>query len=214
MKRAKEKGDGPPSPAPGQGGLGAQMYAATGKRAAKASLPVTSDGAASEETPRRSSLPLLTGFLLLPDSATVGQALRACEERRLGGSWLLVTEAGSAHRVCSLGSLLLYLTGRTPHIVHRLGDCAICSGVFAQVRSQTAALLQEAQADPAICSRLLAELPMAELPDVEVGNLAEDEIHHFLTKSPWRTCAVTQNGRFLGVYIRDQVMAPGGLPDF
>jgi hypothetical protein len=43
--------------------------------------------------------------------------------------WLLTTEIEGAYYVCLFGSLLPYLTGRTAHIVHNIGDCAVCSGM-------------------------------------------------------------------------------------
>lgn len=204
---------GPSTPALRQGGLGWQVFMATQKKAAKRPSKATAArDAEGEEAEGRLAVPLKKDYLRFPESATVGQALRTCQERRSQWWWLLVTEIEGAYRVCSLGSLLPYLTGRTSHIVHRLGDCAFCSGLDPLLWRDSGALLKEALADEKICSRLLSELPLAELPAVEVEDIAQLNVS--LVGHGSQGCAVTQNGVLRGVYVPQEMKALGGPPDF
>lgn len=160
---------------------------------------------------------ITTDYVLFPGSATVGEVLRAYLERSANWWWLLVADLDGAHGICSFGSLLPYLTGRTSHIVHNIGDCPICTAMDPVLWSDTGPLVHEALADPAICARTVADLPLADLPV-----LAEEEMDTIdwaawhRAGRPWpSTRGVTREGIFVGVY-RDQVMKGpmGGMPDF
>jgi hypothetical protein len=205
----------PSSPAPQKGGLGWQLYEATKKKAAKPPLPVKEVRDVEGEEPEETlTIPLGKDCVHLPAGTTVGQALRAFQERQSQWWWLLVTEFEGEYRVCSLGSLLPYLTGRTSHIVHRIGDCVICSGLDPLLWRDSGALLKEALADRDTCSRLLSDLPMAELPAIEHEGLTEGVLSFWLMRRGSRACAVTENGVLRGVYIEQELKAPGGPPDF
>jgi len=157
-------------------------------------------------------MPITKDYLHFPASATIEDVLRTYRERDAHWWWLLTTEIEGTYYVCSFGSLLPYLTGRTPHIVHNIGDCAICSGIDPLLWQETDALVAEALADGAIGSRLVSGLPLAELPVVAVEE----------TKDPWdiswytgrRATGVLENGALCGVGINQVKGDLGGLPDF
>jgi hypothetical protein len=191
------------------------MNMAQKKKAGKRPASATPAGAADgEKAKRRPTIRIWTDYLYFPDRATVGQVLQACQGQHSQGSTLLVTKVEGAYRICSLGSLLPYLTGQTPHIVHRLGDCPICSGLDPLVWQNVAALLTEALADVNICSRLLSHLPLAQIPVIEATRLAEEGIVSKLAGLGFTACAVTDNGTLCGVYIMQQMRSLGGLPAF
>lgn len=202
---------GPPPPAPRQGGLADWAIMAKNKKAGERASPLAP---ADEPPKRRSSIPIRIDYLYFPASTTVGQALQACQQRNVPGSSLLVTQVEGAYRICSLGSLLPYLTGRTPHIIHRHGDCPICSGLIPLQWQDTAALLKEALADANTCSRLLPDLPLAGIPHIEATRLAEEGIAAKLAGLGFRACAVTENGVLCGVLTILQERSLGGAPDF
>jgi hypothetical protein len=205
----------PSSAAHGQGDLAAWAVSMKRKKAAKRSLLATQAVPAGGEKARPSpAIPIRTDYLYFPASATVGQVLRACQEHRSPGSTLLLTRAEGAFAMCSLGSLLPYLTGRTPHIVHRHGECPICSALYPMVWRDTAALLTEALASVDVCSRLLSHLPLAGIPAIEAKRLAEDGVASKLAQIGFRACAVTDNGAPCGVYIIAETRTLGGLPDY
>lgn len=201
----------PPPPAPRQGGLADWAIMAKKKKAGKRASPLAPAG---ELPKRRSSIPIRIDYLYFPASTTVGQALQACQAQDVPGPSLLVTQVEGAYRICSLGSLLPYLTGRTPHIVHGHGDCPICSGLIPPQWQDTAALLAEAFADADACSRLLPDLPLAGIPRIEATRLAEEGIAAQLAGLGFRACAVTQDGVLCGVLTILQERAPGGALDF
>jgi len=89
-------------------------------------------------------MPTTEEYLHFPSSASVGDVLQAYVDRNAQWWWLLTTEIAGEHYVCSFGSLLPYLTGRTPHIVHNIGDCAVCSGIGPRLWRGTGALVEEA----------------------------------------------------------------------
>ena len=64
----------------------------------------------------------MSSRLLMPPEANVEEVLRAYLKHKGQWWWLLVSEIEGTYRVCSFGSLLPYLTGRTPHIVHNIGE--------------------------------------------------------------------------------------------
>jgi hypothetical protein len=157
---------------------------------------------------------LCQDYLQFPASATIGEILRAYVERQAQWWWLLIRETAGQYSVCSFGSLLPYLTGRTEHIVHNIGDCAICCGIDPMLWQDTSALVEEALADTAICSRLLADLPIADLPTIEAGGMDESARGAWLVMNRLRACGVTENGMLCGVEILQYMGVPGGLPDF
>jgi hypothetical protein len=151
-------------------------------------------------------------FLHFPGSATIEQVLRTYLDRHGDWWWLLTTEIGGEYRVCSFGSLLPYLTGRTPHIVHNIGDCAICSGMDPLLWCDTGALVEQALADATACSRLVSNLPLAELPVVTVEDLEGLEGGYWLVMRGGRALGVTENGVLSGIYIEQVKGDLGGLP--
>lgn len=153
-------------------------------------------------------------YLQMPGDATIEEVLRAYLDRKGRWWWLLVTETEGQYYVCSFGSLLPYLTGRTPHIVHNIGDCGICSGMDPVLWRDTGALVDEALADEAICSRSVSDLPMAELPTVEAGTMKGLALGLWLGKQGSRVGGMTKNGAFYGMYVERMRGDPGGLPDF
>jgi hypothetical protein len=150
---------------------------------------------------------LTKDYLHFPGSATVGEVLRSYVDREAQWWWLLVAETDGQFSVCSFGSLLPYLTRRTQHIVHNIGDCAICCGMDPLLWQETGTLVQEALADEAIRARRVADLPMAELAAVEA--LGDDA--PFFDRWP---AAVIKDGLLVGVYIVQVKGDLGGLPDF
>jgi hypothetical protein len=142
-------------------------------------------------------------YLHFSSSATIGEVLRAYLDRQGQWWWLLTTEMEGQYFVCSFGSLLPYLTGRTTHIVHSIGHCPVCSSMDPVVWRDTGALVEEALADQATCSRLVSDLPMAELPVAEAENV-----------NRFQASGVIENGVFCGVYVPLYMGVPGGPPDF
>jgi hypothetical protein len=157
---------------------------------------------------------LIQDYLHFPARATIGEVLRTYVERQAQWWWLLITEREGQYSVCSFGSLLPYLTGRTEHIVHNIGDCAICCSMDPLLWQDTSALVEEALADAGICSGLVADLPMAELPSLEGSGMDESQRPLWLIRHGARAGAVIENGELCGVEILQYLGAPGGLPDF
>lgn len=153
-------------------------------------------------------------YLYFPGSATIGQVLQAYRERRAEWNWLLVAESGGQFSVCSFGSLLPYLTGCTEHIVHNIGDCAICCSMDAMLWKDTGRLVREALADKAVRARLVADLPMAELRVVEAKREDESPSDWYRRRSFGRAVGVTENGILIGVDVQRYRGDRGGLPDF
>ena len=157
-------------------------------------------------------MPIVQHFLVFPPSATVGGVLRTYRERGCQWWWFLITQVDGQYRVCSFGSLLPYLTDRTPHIVHAIGGCPICSGVDPLLWTGTGALVEEALADPAICARIVGELPLAELPVREAETMELDPSDPEFWR--WRywgsTYGVTENGVLTGVSILQELGGLGG----
>lgn len=147
-------------------------------------------------------------FLHFPGSATIKVVLRTYLDRDGQWWWLLTTEREGKYYVCSFGSLLPYLTGRTPHIVHKIGHCPICSGMDPLLWQDTDALVQEALADRVICERIVANLPMAELPTVDARDMDESM---FLLGHVW---GVIEDGTISGVYVAQMMGDLGGMPSF
>jgi len=158
-------------------------------------------------------MPISQDYLHFPGSVTIEEVLQAYLDRDGQWWWLLVTEREGENYICSFGSLLPYLTGRTPHIVHSIGDCAICSSMDPLLWSDTGVLVEEALADEGICRRLVSSLPMAELPVVDVQSMEESQIEIRLVIAG-NVCGVMKNGVLCGVHILQMKGDLGGLPDF
>lgn len=121
-------------------------------------------------------MPMSNDYLLFPGNVPVERVLKDYLDRQGQWWWLLIAEMGGAYSVCPFGSLLPYLTGRTPQIVHTIGDCALCSGLDPHFWRGTGALVEEALSDAAGCSRQLTDLPMEDLPIVETEIAEGSEI--------------------------------------
>ena len=159
-------------------------------------------------------MPMTEEYLHFPSSASVGDVLRAYVNRNAQWWWLLTTETAGEHYVCSFGSLLPYLTGRTPHIVHNIGDCAVCSGIDPRLSRDTETLVEEALADGATCSRLVSDLPVAELPIIEATTMEESDIGFWLTRQGLRVCGMKTKGVLCGVYVVQTLGDLGRVPGF
>jgi hypothetical protein len=153
-------------------------------------------------------------YLHFPGSATVEEVLRTYLDRQGQWWWLLISEIEGEYYVCSFGSFLPYLTGRTPHIVHNIGDCPVCSSIDPLLWRDTDALVEETLADAASCSRLVSDLPMARLPVIEAKDMEGLQIEFWLARQGLRAGGVTKNGLLCEVHILQVKGDLGGLPDF
>lgn len=172
--------------------------------------------ASGAQRPKKPTAPRDQTFVLLAASATVEVALHAWAEREGVWFWLLVVHGPAGYRVCSFGSLLPYLTGRTPHIVHVIGDCPICGALDPVLWRDTGQLAQAALADPAICARPLAELPLADLPVIEVEPGSDWQWDYRLLRPGMRVVGLLENGALRRVHVdpmRDALGLPG-VPEF
>jgi hypothetical protein len=153
-------------------------------------------------------------YMHFPGSSTIGQVLQAYRDRKAEWSWLLVAETEGQFSVCSFGSLLPYLTGRTEHIVHNIGDCAICCSMDPVLWKDTGRLVSEALADAEIRSRRVADLPMAELQVVEAHRKDESSSEWYRRRSFSRVAGVAENGVLIAVDVQRYRGDSGGLPRF
>jgi hypothetical protein len=153
-------------------------------------------------------------YLHFPGDATIVQVLRTYLDRDAHWWWLLTTERHNEYYVCSFGSLLPYLTGRTPHIVHNIGDCPICSSMDEQLWKGTGSLVREALVRAAIRARRVADLPMAELPVVDVTEVEESERTKWLFRHASRVCGVVEDGVLIAMYVARMRGHVAGMPDF
>ena len=153
-------------------------------------------------------------YLHFSGTATMEEDLRAYVDREAKWFWLLTTERDGQCYVCSFGSLLPYVTGRTPHIVHNIGDCPICSSMDPQLWQDTDALVEEALADAAICQRRVADLPMADLPVVDVSDVQESERDMWLFRHADRVCGVLEDGVLTAMYEVRMRGDVGEMPSF
>jgi hypothetical protein len=163
---------------------------------------------------RRQIVTVIKDFLLFPGSARVGEAPRAYVER--GGQWrsLLVAEAGGQFSICSFGSLLPYLTGRTDHIVHNIGECPICFGMDPLLWTETDALVEEALADEAACSRRLSHLPMAQLQVIDAPCEEPQPYGLWRMKHGDEPIGLRQDGVLCGIEVLVYRGEPAGPPSF
>ncbi len=102
-------------------------------------------------------------YLFFPASATMEEVLEAYRTQGTFSDWMLVTERDGVHYICTFSSLLPDLTDRTPHIVHDVGRCPICTGAGPELWNETEDLVEEGLADGAILRRRVGSLPMKEL---------------------------------------------------
>ena len=136
--------------------------------------------------------------LFFPGRATVGEILRAYQpqQKQPDGFWLLlVVWAGGEFHVGSFSSLLPYLTGRTPHVVHDVGECKC--GRQGMYRWEE--LLNEALSNPAVCARPASDLPLLKLPTVERDRMTSKEFDAWVQSRAPAPCGVTENGVFYGL---------------
>ena len=167
----------------------------------------------SRERALEAGMTFSQNYLFFPGSATLEEVLRAYRQRRASWTWMLVTERRGVHFICTFGSLLPYLTGRTPHIVHRNGNSAPCCRVDPMLWRKTEPLVEEALADPAIRLRLVRNLPMAELPVVDKGAPADQPFEVRLV-SAGQVCGVTERGRLCGLHLMPMHSQLTPLPAF
>lgn len=113
-------------------------------------------------------------FIYVSASGLIGDVLQAYIDHKAQYWWLLIAAKNQQYYVCSFGSLLPYLTGRTDHIVHSIGDCVICSGLDPLLWQNTDRLIEEALASQTIRSRLVAELPLANIRETAVSLFWQD----------------------------------------
>lgn len=160
-------------------------------------------------------MPITKKFLHFPPDATVSEVLRAYHRRDAQWWWFLTTKIENEYFVCTFGSLLPYLTGRTDHIVHRPGACAICSGLDPVLWRDTDRLVREALRWRRIYRRKVSSLPMAPLlvRDVEKVDPPprdDPEIMRWLEWVSKRTRGVTEDGVLVGVNFVQEMGALGG----
>lgn len=153
-------------------------------------------------------------YLHFPGSATIGEVLQAYRHRKAEWDWLLVAETEGQFSVCSFGSLLPYLTGRTEHIVHNIGDCVICHGMDPMLWKDTGRLVRAALRDKAIRARRVADLPLAELRTVEAQREDESQSEWYRRRSFSRVAGVTKDGVLIGVDVQRYRDDSGGMPAF
>ena len=153
--------------------------------------------------------------IFVPGATPVGGVLRTYQERAGQWWWLLVADLQGSYATCSFGSLLPYLAGETAHIVHNIGDCAICSGMDPVLWNDTGTLLERVLMDKAATSRVVSDLPLRELPVIDIQNKKDMDDREYW--EPWFASQVrgyTENGVFLGVYVERMRGEEGGMPDF
>ncbi len=152
--------------------------------------------------------------ILVPGTAQVGEALQAFRDRGGKWWWLLVVELSGSYATCSFGSLLPYLAGETPHIVHNIGDCAICSGMDPMFWRDSEALLERVLGAQASISRCCSDLPLRTLPVIDIRRKDMDNQEVW---GPWSGSNVRgyiEDGAFLGVYVERMRDSMDGMPKF
>ena len=152
---------------------------------------------------------LTDDYLLFPGSATVGEVLQSYRGHDADYWWLLVVNNDGKYSVCSFGSLLPYLTGRTDHIVHRIGDCVICGSVDPLLWQDTASLVVEVMADESLCRRRLTDLPLADLSVVDADD--PDQRGYWWLH---RAALVMQGGEIAGMHIQQMRGGVDSVPSF
>jgi hypothetical protein len=159
-------------------------------------------------------MPFIEDYVHVPGSATVGQVLKAFVEREGQWWWPLIAESEGESFACSFGSLLPYLSGRTPQLVPNIGDCAICSGLDPLFWEDTGALVQEVLADEATCARLVSELPLPRLPIVKAEEIKGPQAKPWPLGAGGRACGLMEGGVFRGVFVVQTEPVWGICPTF
>ena len=152
--------------------------------------------------------------IFVSGGTAVGNVLQAYKARAGQWWWLLVVELDGYYATCSFGSLLPYLAGKTSHIVHNIGDCAVCSGMNPLLWSDTETLVGQVLNNKAITSRLVSELPLKELPVIDLGRVDMDNREYW---GPWFASSArgyTENGAFLGVVVDRMRGELDDIPEF
>lgn len=156
---------------------------------------------------------LIDSYIFVPAEATVTEALCAYLDREANWWWFLVTRKEDAYAVCSFGSLLPYLTGKTPHIVHMPDACPICSGVDPVYWGNTTEQVEEALAMPGVRARQVGDLPMAPMYTITVEeydrehapiSLWEQRLH----SNPY---GITDSARLISIHHTDTKSMDMGL---
>ena len=149
---------------------------------------------------RDTQMPITKDFIQTSGSATVKQILQIYSDRDGQWWWLLVAEVEDKHYVCSFGSLLPYLAGKTPHIVHQIGECAICTGIDPIFWTETNLLLKSVMEDKKMGRLQVSDLPMVELPVIDNPS-EESDIAETMMMQKANACGVRTDGVLRGVYI-------------
>jgi hypothetical protein len=158
-------------------------------------------------------MPITEDFIQTHGNATIEEILQIYADRAGQWWWLLVTEVEGEHYVCSFGSLLPYLAGKTPHIVHQIGECAICMGMDPIFWTATDLLLKSVMEDRKMGRRQVSDLPMAELPVIDSPS-AETDIVKTMMMAKASACGVRTDGVLRGVYIIQVKGNLGEAPQF
>ena len=150
-------------------------------------------------------------FVYAPPGVTVGDVLSAYVMRGAHWWWLLVVQSGTETAMCTFGSLLPYLLGLTPHIVHTAGACPICETLDRVLWRDTERLIAQALADPRIRSRLVDTLPMKPIPVADIEQLDKPDFFTWLLgERKGMIYGVREVGVFVGVMI-EHTRTMGGL---
>lgn len=161
---------------------------------------------------------LTESYVFVPADATVTEALCAYLDREADWWWFLITRQDGGYRVCSFGSLLPYLTGRTPHIVHLPDACPICTGMDPVYWGNTTEQVTEALALPSLRARRVGDLPMATMYTITVDEYDREHApislwNQRLHSNPY---GITDGSRLVAInYEQTRDMGLGGsVPAF
>jgi hypothetical protein len=158
-------------------------------------------------------MPITKDFIQTRGSATIAEILQIFADRDGQWWWLLVAEVAGEYYVCSFGSLLPYLAGKTPHIVHQIGECALCTGMDPIFWTETNLLLKSVMADQQMGRQQVSDLPLAELPVIDNPS-EEADIVNIMTMRKAHACGVRTEGVLKGVYIYQVKGNLGEAPQF
>ena len=158
-------------------------------------------------------MPITKDFIQARGSDTIEKIIQIFADREGQWWWLLVAEVAGQHYVCSFGSLLPYLAGKTPHIVHQIGECALCMGVDPIFWTETNLLLKSVLEDQQMGQRKVSDLPLAKLPVVDNPS-EEAEIVESMRMGKANACGVREAGVLRYVYVVQVKGNLGGAPHF
>jgi len=145
-------------------------------------------------------MPITKDFIQTHGNATIEEMLQIYSDREGQWWWLLVAEVEGEHFVCSFGSLLPYLAGKTPHIVHQIGECALCMGMDPIFWTETNLLLKSVMENKKMGRRRVSDLPLAVLPVVDNPS-EESDIMKTIMVEEASACGVRTDGVLRGVYV-------------